>query len=567
MMTPIQLTRSVRSLNRLRLIAQVLTRHGFGFIVAQINLTRFVPVWMLGRKAMAEPPQQGGSEMGRRLAQVCTELGPTFVKLGQIMSTRLDLVPPEVAIELRSLQDEVPPFDSSVAMDIIERELSRPVSECFSSIGDEPIASASIGQVYRAKGLDGANLIVKVQRPDVAEVIRLDMHLLAWLAESLEGVMPELRMYHPTMLVDELDRMLTRELDYINEAATTQRIGHAFRNRQGVRVPEVVWSLSGPRVLTMHAIAGRNLDVVLAEGDDSLINRPLIGKRLIDCYLEQIFELGVFHADPHPGNILVEPPASVALIDFGQVGTITQSLMDDLVVLIYACANNEFDAAVDTLADMGALGEHTDRRNLCRSLQEMAHKYAGLPVKRLDFSTLFAEFSDVMRRHDVVVPRDLAGLIKALSTLGVVATKLSPDLNLLEHMTPRIKRLLTERISPAQIARSSVRLGWDVLSILRRAPGQIRETLRRMSTGRIEINVRHENIERLIREIDRSGNRLAFAVVIAAIIIGSSVVLGVGSDTTVLGIEVRYIGVAGFLMAGVLGLGLGWAIFRSGRLH
>lgn len=568
-MTPLQFTRSVRSLNRLRHIAQVLTRHGFGHIVTQINLARFLPVWMLRKKGLPRSLEEGASAVGRRLASVCAELGPTFIKFGQMISSRPDIVPPEVLKELRSLQDDVPPFDTEVAMDIIAQELGRPTGDCFATFDRSPVASASIGQVYRATLVDGTDVMVKVRRPDIDQIIRLDMQLLQWLAESLERFMPELRIFHPTLLVSELEEMLTRELDYVNEASVTSRFFRAFQEEPGIRIPEVYWDLSGSRVLTLQALRGRNVESLVDDpgGADGRVDQKLVARRLADCYLRQIFELGVFHADPHPGNILVDPPAGVGLIDFGQVGTITDDLMTQLVVMVYAAVNREIEVVVDALADLDALGRETDRRQLQRSLQVLLDKYYGLPLKRLNLGVLFNEFLDVVRQHDVIVPRDVLSLLKALATVAGVTSRLDPDLNLLELIQPRIKRALTERLSPPQVAKGSLVWGWHVFSLVRNAPVQLRDFLRGLRSGAWKLHVQHENLERLVGELDRSSNRLSFAVVIAAIIVGSSVVISAGSDMRVLGFPIHYLGILGYLMAGVLGLGLSWAIFRSGRLH
>lgn len=568
-MTPITFTRSVRSLNRIRQIAQVMTLHGFGHIVAQINLTRFVPVWMLRKKKTTPTEDESESAIGRRLAMVCSELGPTFIKLGQWLSTRPDIVPTGVMSELRKLQDDVPPFDTSQAMDMIARELGRPVDECFESISSSPTASASIGQVYRAKTRDGQDVMVKVRRPDIQEVIELDMQLLRWLAESLEDLMPELNIYRPTTIVAELNEMVTRELDYINEASTTSHFYEAFENDPDLRIPRVVWALSGPTVLTLETIPGKNLDTIIDRDTTHIesINPPIVARRLANCYLRQIFDMGLFHADPHPGNILIDPPARIGLIDFGQVGTLSEELMTDLIIFVYACLNNEMGLAVDALADMDALGKDTNRQNLQRALMVLRDKYYGLPIKRFDLTTLFNEYSDVMRRNDVVIPKDMSMLIKALGTVGGVTAKLDPDLDLLTLVKPKLQAALRDRISPSRITRKAGLLGWDLFSILRRAPRHIRDALRRLAAHGLEIHVRHENIDRLIRELDRSSNRLAFSIVIAAVIVGSSVVISAGSELQIFGFRVQLIGMVGYLFAGVLGIGLSWAIFRSGRLH
>lgn len=568
-MIPANFARNVRSLNRLRHIAQVMTRHGFGYVVAQANLGRFVPLPALRAKAVRPPVEEGASAVGRRITQVFAELGPTFIKLGQLMSTRPDIVPPEVLKELRSLQDDVPPFESEVAMELIARELKRPVNECFASIGDQPIASASIGQVYRAELRGGRPVIVKVRRPGIEQTIRLDMQVLHWLATSLESFMPDLRVYRPVLLVSELDEMLTRELDYVNEASVTDRFSRVFGAEEGVRVPKVYWDLCGSSVLTLEALDGMNVDSLLGspQGPGKRVDRHLVARRLANCYLRQIFELGVFHADPHPGNVLVSAPATVGLIDFGQVGTITSDMMTQLVIMVYASVNGEIDVAVDVLADLDALGSQTDRRHLERAMQTLLDKYFGLPMERWDIGMLTNEIVEVVRRHDVVVPRDLLMLGRTLSSVAGLTKRLDARFDLLDLLQPRIRRAMTRRLSPSQISRSTVVWGWHLFSLVRTAPVYLREFLRGLRTGAWQLHVQHENLDRLVRELDRSSNRIAFSVVIAAIIVGSSVVVSAATDLTLFGFRLQYLGIFGYVIAGVLGLALSWAIFRSGRLH
>lgn len=566
-MNPLQITRGVRGLNRMRTVARVLTRHGFGHIVAQLNLARLVPVWMLGkRRHRGRSDDEGALTIGQRLALVASDLGPTFIKLAQMLTTRPDILPADVLAELQSLQDDVPPFPTTEAMAIIVEELQRPVAECFASIEGTPLASGSIGQVYRATSLDGESLIVKVRRPDVERIIDGDMQLLRWIADSLERLVPETRIYRPRVLVEEFEQVIKRELDYINEASVTSRLADAFSETEGIQIPRVKWSLTGPRVFTMTALSGVNVETILGGGGAS-VDRPLVARRLMEAYLTQVFDVGLFHADPHPGNVLVTPSGTIGLVDFGQSGTIPDDMMDHLVVIVYASVTKEIDVIIDTLADMGALGAATERRELHRSLRVLLDKYYGLPIKRLDISTLISEFSDVMRRHDVLAPRDVVVLVKALGMVFSLAARLDPELDVLELLKPKIKRKLLERLDPSRLLRSAAVSGWNVLGILRNAPGQLREALRRLSAGSWQLNVRHENMDRLIDEVDRSSNRLAFSIVTAAIIIGSSVVISTSTDVQLLGIPVQYFGVVGYLVAGMLGLGLSWAIFRSGRLH
>lgn len=576
-MNPLHFGRNVRAFNRLRHIARVLTHHGFGHAVARLNLARFVPI-SLFRKQAATGDDPKAQTIGRRLRLVFEELGPTFVKLGQLLSTRPDLLPANVTEELRHLQDRVPPFDNAAALEIITADLGKPMSELFAWLGEEPIASASIGQVYRARLASDKEVVVKVRRPDIEQTVATDMQLMRWLAESLESLIPESRVYKPAMIVEEFDQALTRELDYVNEGATTERFAKFFAGEEGIRIPRVLWDYTSRRVLTLEALPGFNIDSLLAEippgktgpldtPDGQWIDRRTVARRLADCFLKQAFDMGSFHTDPHPGNILVEPVATVGLIDFGQVGTLTDEWKLQLVVMIYAAVNREVDVVVDTMADMGALGRDTDRPTLERALGMMLDKYYGLPMKRLDPAIILEEFTDILRRYDVSMPRDTILLIKAFSTVSSLVGRLDPELNILELLKPRLKETVRQRLSPGAMAREALRGSWQLFNILRFAPAQLRRSIRRFGTGEWRLDVRHENIDRLISELDRSSNRLSFAVVIAAIIVGSSVVVSADTSFVILGIKFQYFGIVGYILAGFLGLGLSWAIFRSGRLH
>jgi ubiquinone biosynthesis protein len=569
-MNPWQITRSVRGLNRLRQIAQVLSQEGFGHIVDQMQLRRFVPVWVR-RGARAEPPAEGTSALGKRLARVCSRLGPTFVKFGQVLTARPDIVPEPVLAELRTLQDDVPPFDTAEARRTIEADLGRTVEDCFESFGDEPIASGSIGQVYRARlrGEGGGEVVVKVRRPGIEQVIELDMMLLKWLATSLESFVPEVRPFRPVMIVAEYEEILAREMDYIHEASNTARFGEAFRDRPEIRIPPVHWNLCSPRVLTLGVVPGRNVEAVLRAGGDARENLDgaLLARRLVEAYLDQIFEIGLFQADPHPGNILVEPPANISLIDFGQVGIISDEAMTQLIVILYAGIGRQVDLIGAALGDLRALGPDTDRRELERSLQSLIDKYYALPLKRFDVGTMLTEFAEVIRRHDVAIPREIMALVKALGLATNVAQQLDPNLDVLALLRPRIRGLVRARLSPRHLTRAAAVSGWHLLSVIRQLPGGLREGLRRLSEGRWQLKILHENIDRLANELDRSSNRLSFAIIIAAIIVGSSIVLGTPEELHVLGISVHTLGLVGYVVAAVLGLGLSWAIYRSGRLH
>ena len=564
-MTPGKITRSVQGLNRLRKIAQVLTRHGFGHVVDRVHLGRFVPVAKLWQPARKPALQESPLSLGQRLARVCEDLGPTFVKLGQTVSTRADLVQPDILEGLRTLHDRVAPFPSDTAESIIADQLGAPVSQQFSSFDTNPIACGSIGQVHRAVTKDGRNVVVKVQRPGIDETIRADITVLGWLAEALEQWVPESRPYRPQQLVEEFEQAIISELDYSNEAATTERFRRFFRDNGPIVIPEVCWELSGSKVLTLEAMTGAKVDA-LSDAANGRFDRKLIASRLVEAYLRQFFEFGVFHADPHPGNLLINAPGRITLIDFGQVGLISDELADQLLVLLMAFVYQEPALAVDVLGEMGALGPATDNTQLQRAIRVLDNKYYGQPLNRVDPTELFQESTEIMRRHAVTMPRDIVLMMKALTTVWGVALALDPQLNLMTTLRGRIKALVRSRMSPRRVGRTALVSSWHLLGVLRTAPRHLRSALRNLAQGKWQLNVRHENLDQLAHEIDRSSNRLAFSVVIAAVIVGSSLVLSSSSKLDLFGIGLEWFALVGYVVAGVLGLGLLWAIFRSGRL-
>ncbi len=562
-MNVLRLAKNVRSLRRLRQIITVLTQHGFGHVVDRMNLRRFSPIRRWRETAAGDPLE--ASSIGHRLAEVCSELGPTFVKFGQMATTRPDIFAADIRNELQSLQDRVPPFDTDVGRQVIEEGLGAPIDQLFRSLSEEPIACGSIGQVYRAVLDDGTKVVVKVKRPGIDETIRSDLYLLKILAEAMEGLLPELAVYQPMMLVDELEQVLIRELDFTHEAASTTKLRDALENDAEILIPQVYWELCTPRVLVLKELQGQNIQAAI-EDDSGLYDRKLLASRLTDVYIKQLFDVGTFHADPHAGNIFVSKPATIGLIDFGQTGTVSDSLVSHLAGMMVAVAYRDTELVVDLLEEMEALSPDADRRDLVRDLRILEDKYYGLPLRRIDLVVVFEESTNVMRRHGVSIPRDLVLVLKTMSTAFGIVMQLDPEFDLMALLRTRLVRIIRGRLAPGRFARTAAVTGFHGLALLRDAPQRLRQTLKHLAAGRWQINVKHERIDQLIAELDRTGNRLSFSVMIAGIVVGSSMVITAGDQVAFLGIPLRWFGVVGYLFAGVFGVGLLWAIFRSGRL-
>lgn len=561
------LPKTVRTFARLRVIAQVLSRHGFGHFVDRLQLGRFIPSAIRFRFAPTaeEADVDPLTAIGNRLVSVCEELGPTFIKLGQLASTRPDVLPPQVLMALERLQDDVAPFPPEQARRIFKDDVGMPVEEAFKSFTDEPFASGSIAQAHRAVAADGQDVVVKVKRPGIEQTVQLDIYVLRWMAERAESLFPELRPYRPRMLVDEFAQNIQTELDFVNEASATSRFQEAFADDPHIHTPKVRWDLTDSNVLTLEYMEGMHLREVL-DGRGTGVDRKQIARRLSECFLHQYFELGLFHADPHPGNMLIRPPGDVVLFDFGIVGQIDDDMVGRLVLGIVAMVNKEIDVIVDILADFGALSRDTDRTSLTRDLRTWLEKYYGLPLHRMEFKTLFRELIDIVRRNDAVLPREFVTMFKSLATVSGVVMQLDPEINLLELLQPKLSKLMRERFSPRRLARLAGVSGLHIASIVRDAPRLIRDLMRGIGRGQFQINIRHENLDYLASELDRSSNRLAFSVLVAATIIGSTMLLSMGSELTVFGVPIRYLGFAGYAVSFIMSAWLLIAILRSGKM-
>lgn len=565
-MSLVSLPQTVRSLARLRVIAQVLSKHGFGHIVERVQIRRHLPLpsWLAG-----PPPEPVEADslksIGQRLVRVCEELGPTFVKLGQLAAARPDLVPPAIISELSRLQDRVAPFPAEQARQIVASSIGRPIDEAFRSFDALPFASGSIAQVHKAVTADGQPVVVKIRRPGIDSVIHLDISILRWLAGAIERHVPELHFARPNVLIDEFAHSIQRELDFVNEASVTTRFAEAFANDETVRVPAVRWDLTESRVLTLEYVTGTRTSDVLASTDGP-IDRKEAASHLATCFMTQFFKLGLFHADPHPGNLLFVAPSKVVLLDFGNAGRIDDELVSRLVLALVGTIRREVDLVVDALADVGALGPATDRGTLRRDLREMLEKYYGLPLRRLELGTIFVELMDVARRNDVTLPREFVQLGRSLVAVAGVALQLDPDLNLIEIIAPRLRRTLMEQFSSRRILRELGFGAWHMLNVVRDAPRLLRDIMRRGSRGQFQIQIRHQNLDYLANELDRSSNRLAFSILMAATFIGSSLVITLQRTETILNVPIRYLGFAGYAVSFMMAVWLVVAILRSGKL-
>ncbi len=558
--------RTPKRIYRLSQIAQVLARHGFGYLVYNLRLHTHLPLLNRIQDTAAKIVDVGDEALAKRIASVCQELGPTFVKLGQVLSTRPDLIPDSLIKELQSLQNDVKPFESSASREIIENDLKAPIDKLFLSFDDAPIACGSIGQVHKATLSNGNEVVVKVKRPGIGPVIMNDMGILSYIAEQAEKI-EDFRIYRPSMIVNEFSRKIERELDFISEASSTARFFDIFSSNGKVKVPKVYWDYSTHNILTLERFEYLSFSDA-HRFDEMEIDKKRLASDLATSFASQYFENSMFHADPHPGNLMVSESGSLAIIDFGMVGHVSEELRKQLGAAVVALVKHDLDLFVDIFLDLGLTPADCDLHALRLSIFEVIDKYYGMPLKNIDTTKAFSDIMSVAREHDMVLPRDFVLLAKSFVTVAGIAKELDPDFNFVDAVAPlaqNIFNVFRDKLSSENLSKSATSSAWHLTNLLRQAPKEIRHILRKIKGGDLQVVLKHKGLEPLITDLDKSSNRLALSIILAATLIGSSIIM-MGQVGPLILDNVSVLGIVGYLLASVMGFSLVVAIFRSGRL-
>lgn len=554
--------RTYRHLNRYHHILRVLFKYGFNDLVDRLHIDQYLEsgLQMINRK-----PREQIARLSRpeRLRLVFEELGPTFIKLGQLLSTRPDLIPADFLDELAKLQDDIPPFAVEEVRAIVQEELGRTPEELFHYFDAEPLAAASIGQVHRARLDNGAEVVVKVQRPGIENVIAVDLEILAHIAELMEQYLEEVQGHQPMAIVHEFARSLSREIDFSIELANIQRFARQFEANPAIHVPEVYPGLSTDRILVMEYVMGiksSKVDELREQGYDL----SLIAERGANLVMEQIFVHGFFHADPHPGNVFILPDNVVCFIDFGQMGRLSLKDREDFTDLVLdLVAGNEQQIVSGVLKVTVQLGE-VDRESLAQDLSGLMDLYLYRPLGDLEAGKILQDLLDLVSRHRLSFKPSLYLMMKALSTVEGVGLMLDPHLELITLAKPFMRRIRLARMRPGRIAEEISQTGASYLSLFRELPEEIRSILQQLRSGRMRIEFEHRGMKSLGAALDRVSNRISFAIVLAALIVGSSLI--VLSDIPPRWHNIPVIGLFGFVVAGIMGFGLLLSIIRHGRM-
>jgi ubiquinone biosynthesis protein len=550
-----------RKIGRLSEIAQVAVRHGFGYFFERHRLTDLLP-WTARVEATAQGPV--GSDRGRHLREMLDELGPTFVKFGQLLSTRPDVVPPDIVAELRSLQDDVTPFAFGQVRAVVEEELGLTLEQAFVTFGETPIAAASIGQVHRATLPNGDDVVVKVQRPNAPRQVESDLALLYQAARLIRERVRALDFIDVNDLVDEFARFIRQELDYKLEARHAETFRRNFDGSETVVVPKVYWDYSGARMLTLEYLAGVQL-ADLELDDTSLEERRELAYRVTQTWMEMIFRHGFFHGDPHPANVLVLEDARIGLVDFGLVGKLTDDDMARLTRLFIDAATENVDALPRRLAELGVRYPKEREEEFATELRDLFYRYYGASLADVDPILVIREAFGLIYSMNLRLPTRFVLLDKAIATLGSVGVELYPNFNVFEVARPYARELMLERFSPARLAMRTQKRGRELFEIAGDLPYQVHDVLQEIRDGQIEVGFVHKGLDEFMHKLDVVFNRLVVALVVAGGLLGSSLIGILATEGPQI-FGIHFLSVLGFVVSGVLGAWLLIGVLRSGRI-
>lgn len=555
-----------RHFRRYRQVIKSVFRHGFGHLLSQIGLVSLLPS---ARHAHREDKILLRYSFAKRLRLLLEELGPSFIKFGQLLSTRPDLLPRDVLTELSLLQDNVPSFDYSKVSYAVEEALDKPLSELFAFFEQEPLAAASIGQVHRAGLHTGEKVVVKVRRPGIVSQMETDLEILLDMARLAERHAAWARVYRVKEVVQELSRAIREELDYLIEAENARHFRENFKNRRDVIIPKVYWQFSAASVLVMEEVEGIKLnrpEQLIAAGHD-LKN---LARRLVEITFVQIFDHGFFHADPHPGNLALNSHDRLVLMDFGIAGRLKKESRRQFVLFLLGLVNRNPRQVVRALSNMGILSRPIDRKALRRDVERLLDKYLDMPLHKVELGRAVREILALAFEYNIRLPSEFALLGKAIMTLEGVIERLTSDLKLVELLQPYAGKLVREHLSPASLSEAAAEQLQELTDFLTSLPRRFNEALDRFDSDGIPLQLNYPDFEKALSHLARLGNRLtfsiallSFSIIMAGLIIGSGLVAGITRETLLWRLPIVEVG---FILAGLMAVWLLLAIIRSGRL-
>ncbi|MCM3786111.1 AarF/ABC1/UbiB kinase family protein [Neobacillus mesonae] len=549
----------IQNAGRYRDIAMALMRHGFGYIVEEMG---FFQALSLPRRLIMREPIPESKTLGERIRHVLEDLGPTFVKLGQLASTRSDLLPAGIVQELTKLQDQVSSFSSETARGIVEQELGIPLSQVLAYFDDTPVAAASIGQVHVGRLITGEKVAIKIQRPGISPVIRRDLDILRDFVALAERRWEWVHRYQLREMVEEFAVSLLAELDYSHEGRNTEKVGQQFIDNALVHIPKIYWDYSSAKVLTMEYMDG-----IMLNQRGELLSRGYdlkgIAQKLVDSMLHQIFIEGFFHADPHPGNLMIMKDETLAYLDFGMVGRLNSDMKEHLTSLIIALMRKNTDSMVRAIERLGMIPEGTNMSVLRGDLDRLRDEYYDIPFSKISVGKALNDLFGVAQRHQITLPPDIILLGKALVTLEGVIENLDPGLSIIDMAEPFGRKLVREKFNTKRLRGKLSSSLSEFVSTLVDLPGQARLLSSIISKGKLKVEISVPELDQMMRKLDQISNRLSFSIVLLAFsILMVGLIIGSTLSTQAWNIPVVEIGI---VVAGLMVVWFIIYIFKSGR--
>ncbi len=556
------ISKAYRHTKRYIQIAQTFAKHGFadiithsGFIDSITELAKLIKI----KKNETE------IKLTRyeRIRLVLEDLGTTFIKLGQIMSNRGDLIPEELLVELEKLQDSVKPVPYEEIIERIEKEFKKPISQIFKSFSNKPLATASISQVHRAVLNSGEEVVIKVLKPNISKTIKVDIEIMYYLATLIEKNIPELSSINILGIVEEFNRAINKELDFSYELVYMTRFNRYFKNYDLIRVPKVYRDYSTNKILTMEYVDGIKISDIKKIEENNL-DRLIIAKNGADLILKQIFEFGFFHADPHPGNIVVLKNNVICFFDYGMMGSISKDTKKLIVTILIGIIKKDDDKIIKNLLLFVKNKKDLNISVFELQVKDFIEKHLYRDLSEMNISELLNDFMTLTTENKIRIPSDFYLLLRALVLFQRNGQKLNPEFNFIEFVKPYIKKFLKENLSPKKLAEEIFITGSEYINLIRELPTDTRNIIEMLKKGEMNINVDHHGFEDMQKTHEQISNRISFAIVLASMVIGSSLILH--SKIPPLFNDVSIIGIAGFIGAGVLGFWLLISILRHGKM-
>lgn len=552
----------IRHIKRYREIVTVLVKYGFGYIVKDVGLFHLLS---LPKQIVSDFSGTNDSKpVGRKIRLMLEELGPTFIKLGQLLSLRSDLIPEQIANELRELQDSVTPINPAVIKSVIRQELGAPVGDIFADFDEQCLAAASIAQAHRAVLKTGEEVVIKVRRPDIETVVSTDIEILWDLAALVEKRYSWAKKFQISDIVEEFSLAIRNEMDYFREGRNTEKLYNYFASNENIIIPKVYWDYSTNKLLTLEYINGAKYADLIASVPEG-IDKKIISERLVRSFLDQALVVGVFHGDPHPGNLFFFPGNKIGYIDFGQVGTLNEEMKHNFASLIIGLMRGDIDLLFRTIFLMSSMPEDLDERLFKADLELMRDKYYELPFKEIHIGKVIQDIFETTKKHHISIPKDYTLLGKALITLEGLITRLDNQISILELAEPYGQKLLLNRYNPERVAKKTLKSVYEALENSAQIPSLLKKTLTHLYKGKTHVEMELPHLDLLLSRLDRVANRISFSIMLLAFsIILGAMIIGETFGAHPLFTNIPLLDIAVMIVALMFLLVL-LAIFRSGR--